>query len=283
MAPRANWKGYLKIEEVTCPVALYTAASQSDRIAFHTLNRATGHRVKREFIDSETGDPVAREDQVKGYAVGEDSYVVLEPEEIAGATPDSDKTLAISAFIPCDTVDTLFLERPYYLAPSDQLAQETFGLLREAMRESSVAAIAQTVLFRRVRSLLIRPDGNGMIASTLNFDYEVRPPDEVFGSIGAPKIEGEMLDLAEHIIATKKGRFDPTEFDDRYEQALTELVKAKMEGRSIPRPRIVKPTEAGDLLAALRKSTEADSGASRRPPARKTGAQDNARRRKKAS
>ena len=131
MAPRANWKGYLKLGELSCAVALYTAASTSDRIAFHTINRATGHRVRREFVDRETGKPVEREDQVKGYEVGDGDYIVLEPKEIAAVVPESDKTLTVDAFIACSEVDTVYLDRPYYLAPADKVAQEVFALIRE--------------------------------------------------------------------------------------------------------------------------------------------------------
>lgn len=254
MAPRANWKGFLKIAEVVCPVALYTAASTSERIAFHTVNRATGNRVSRRFVDSETGKPVDRDDQVKGYEVSQGDYVVLDPEEVAAAVPDSDKTLAVSAFIACDDVDDVYLDKPYYLAPADAGAREAFALVREGMRRRKVAAIAQTVLFRRVRTLLIRPDGDGLIATTLNFDYEVRPAVEAFRDVPAMKIEGEMLELAEHIIATKAGRFDPSQFSDRYERALAELVKAKAEGRTIAPPKQAGRGKVVDLMAALRES-----------------------------
>ncbi len=211
MAPRANWKGYLKIAELTCPVALYTAASTSDRIAFHTINRATGHRVHRQFIDVDTGKPVEKDDQVKGYEVGQGDYVMLEPEEVASVVPESDKTLAVSAFIGCADIDDVYFDKPYYLAPSDKTATEAFILIREGMRKKKVAAIAQAVLFRRVRTLLIRADGDGLVANTLNFDYEVRSAKEAFDGIPEMKIEGEMLDLARHIIETKKGAFDPSE------------------------------------------------------------------------
>lgn len=173
MAPRANWKGYLKIGEVTCPVALYTAASTSERIALHTINRSTGHRVHRQFVDAETSEPVDKDDQVKGYEVAKGKYVVLEPDEVAAAVPESDKILNISAFIGCIDIDDVFFDKPYYLAPSDKTAEESFALFREGMRKSKVAAIARTVLFRRVRTVLIRAHGKGLIATTLNFDYEV--------------------------------------------------------------------------------------------------------------
>ncbi|MBS4002327.1 MAG: Ku protein [Afipia sp.] len=254
MAPRANWKGFLKVAEVACPVALYTAASTSERIAFHTINRATGHRVRRQFVDSDTSKPVEKDEQVKGYEVSKGEYVVLDPEEVASAVPDSDKTLSVSAFIGCGDIDDVYFDKPYYLAPADKMAEEAFALIREGMRKKKVAAIAQTVLFRRVRTLLIRAHGDGLIATTLNFDYEVRSAKEAFSDIPAMKIKGEMLELAEHIIKTKKGKFDASKFDDRYESALADLVKAKLEGKKIEVRKEPKSEKVVDLMAALRES-----------------------------
>jgi DNA end-binding protein Ku len=253
VAPRANWKGYVKFGEVSCPVALYTAASSSERIAFNTLNRKTGNRVKREFVDSETGDPVERDDQVKGYEIDNGRYVVLEPDEVAAAVPESDKTLKIEAYIPCSQIDTTYFDKPYYLAP-DKMGTEAFVLLRDGMKKENVAAIARTVLFRRLRTVLIRTHGKGLIANTLNFDYEVRSSEEAFKDMPDLKIEGEMLELAEHIIATKKGSFDASAFDDRYESAVADLVKAKIEGRSLPKKKPPVASKPSDLLQALRES-----------------------------
>lgn len=285
VAPRANWKGYIKFGEVTCPVALYTAASTSDRIAFNTLNRKTGNRVKREFVDGETGDTVERDDQVKGYEMENGQYVVLEPEEMAEAVPDSDKILKIEAFIPCSQIDTIYFDKPYYLAP-DKLGTDAFVLLRDGMKQEKVAAIARTVLFRRVRTVLIRVHRKGLIASTLNFDYEVRSADKAFEDLPDLKIEGEMLDLAEHIIETKKGSFDPSSFDDRYEAAVAELVQAKIEGRSLPKRKAPAASQPGDLLQALRESAgmgakktkakrtaaNVNKGAARKPAAKSSAA-----------
>jgi DNA end-binding protein Ku len=270
MAARAIWKGSIKVAEITCPVSMYTAASSSERIAFHTLNRATGHRVHREYVDDETGKPVEAADQVKGYETGHGDYVVLEPEEVADAVPDSDKILSIDTFIACANVDDVYFDRPYYLLPSSPVAEESFALLREGMRKRQVAAIAHSLLFRRLRAVLIRPHRKGLIATTLNFDYEVRSADDAFHDIPASKIEGELLDLAEHIIATKTGKFDPKTFDDRYEAALAELVKAKSEGREIKAPPKPTPTKPDDLLEALRLS--AGNGGKAKPRARKPAA-----------
>ena len=253
VSARAQWKGYLRFGEVTAPVALYTATSTSDRIAFHTVNRETGNRVRREFVDSVSGKPVEKEDQVKGYQIGDERYVVLEPEEVASAVPESDKTLRVQAFITCDDVDKVYFDKPYYLTP-DKMGTDAFALLREGMRKKKVAAIAQTVLFRRMRTVLLRPHDKGLIATTLNFDYEVRSAKEAFKEIPDIKIEGEMLDLAKHIIGMKKGTFSAEEFDDRYEAALADLIKAKLEGKSLPKRAPPKVSKANDLLEALRQS-----------------------------
>jgi DNA end-binding protein Ku len=271
MAPRANWKGFLKVAELTCPIALYTAASTSDRIAFHTLNRATGHRVRRQFIDQDTGKPVEADDQVRGYEVAQGEYVVLEPDEIAASVPESDKTLTVVAFIRCDDIDTVYFDRPYYVSPSSRIAADAFALIREGLRARKVAALARTVLFRRVQNLLIRPHGEGLIGSTLNFDYEVRSAEEAFHDIPAMTIKGEMLDLAKHIIATKRGKFDPSQFDDRYESALAELIRAKLEGKPIEIRKAPAPAKVVDLMEALRQSAGV-AGAGKRPRAAQDGA-----------
>ncbi|MBA3042747.1 MAG: Ku protein [Alphaproteobacteria bacterium] len=254
MAARAIWRGDLVIGELTCPVALYSAVTAQERVSFHIINRDTGHRVRREYFDADTDQGVDNDDLVKGYETSEGQAIILTPDEIRDAVPNSDKTLEMASFIPCDGIDTVFLERPYYLAPGSRQALEVYDLVREAMAAKGVAALVQTVLFRRVRSLLIRPHGKGMIATTLNFDYEVRPAKDTFGGISAVKIEGEMLELAQHIIETKQGEFDPAEFEDRYEEAVIELVKAKIAGRKPKRLPKRKASNVTDLMEALRKS-----------------------------
>ena len=205
MAARANWKGVLKAGEVSCPVALYTAASTAERIAFHILNRKTGHRVHREFVDAETGERVEAKEQVKGYETGPGDYIAFEPEEIAKAIPEADKTLDVEAFVPCDQVDDVYFDRPYYLAPSAPAAAEAFALIRDVMASANVVAVARTVLFRRVRSVLIRAHGEGLIAHTLNFDYEVRSAEEAFSELPDAKADDEILIVlqCEHITAVK--------------------------------------------------------------------------------
>ncbi len=250
---RAQWKGFLKFGEVSCGVALYTAASTSERITFNTINKATGNRVNRVFIDSETEERVEREAQTKGFEIDNGQYIIIDPEEVAATIPESNKTLEIDAFIPCSEVDDVYFDKPYYLTP-DKMGGDAFAALRDGMKKSNVAAIARALLFRRVRTVLIRPHGKGLVATTMNYDYEVRSSKKAFEEMPKLKIEGEMLDLAKHIIATKKGEFDPATFDDRYEAALAELVKAKIEGKALPKPKEVEVLKPNDLLAALRES-----------------------------
>nr|WP_046628878.1 Ku protein [Neorhizobium galegae] len=283
VAPRANWKGYLKVGELSCPVALYTAASTSDRVSFHIINRETGNRVHRQMVDADTGKPVESEDIVKGYEVSSGQYVFLEPDEVKAAVPESDKTLELETFIPCDGVDTIFIDRPYYLAPADKPSAEVFELIRKGLKEKNVAALARTVLFRRLRTLLIRPSEKGLIASTLNYDYEVRSATDVFSDIKNFKIEGEMLDLAEHIIDTKRGEFDPSEFDDRYEAALAELIKAKIEGRKLRKQPKPEPKKVSSLLDALRQSAGGSKKTAPKKSAKKTVSPKTAAPQRKAS
>lgn len=253
MAARATWKGYLRLGELVCGVGLYTAVSASDRVSLHMVNRKTGNRLSRRFVDADTGDVVERDEQVKGYEVDSGDFVVLEPDEIAEVTPKGDKALTIESFLRCHEVDDLYFDRPYYLRPVDDASEASFAVIREGLRKKKVAAVASAVLFRRPRSLLIRAYDEGIIATTLHYDYEVRAAEEAFEDIAEIKMEPEMLDLARHIIDTKSGRFEPETFDDRYDDALAELVKAKMEGRKIAPPK--KPVaKVVSLLDALRES-----------------------------
>ena len=261
MPSRAIWKGHLEIGQLVCPVALHAAASTSERVSFHIVNRATGHRVHRVFFDSETDKPVDRDDQAKGYETSSGKSVVLEDEELAEAVPEGDKTLRVEAFIACDEVDTLYFDRPYYLTPDGEAAETVYGVICAGLEKKSVTAIARTVLFRRLRPVLIRAQGGGLVANTLEFDHEVRDATKVFGAIPELKLDGEMLDLARHIIDTKRGKFQPERFEDRYDDALAALVKAKAEGKELPKPKEPEAAKPIDLLEALRNSAAAKAKA----------------------
>ncbi|MBY5338395.1 Ku protein [Rhizobium leguminosarum] len=256
MAARASWKGHLKVGDLACAVGLYTAVSSSDRVSFHIINSRTGHRVERQFVDSETGKPVERDEQVKGYRMENGDYIVIEGDEIAEIMPESDKVLNIKAFIAYDDIDKLYFDRPYYLAPLDEHDEEALSLIARGMRDGKVAALAEAVLFRRNRTLLIRPHDDYIVATMLNFDYEVRSADTIFRDIPDIKFDKEMLELAGHILETKRGSFEPSEYEDRYEAALIELVKAKIEGRAPPKKKQPPERKVVDLMEALRQSAK---------------------------
>jgi len=268
MAARASWKGTLKLGFLACPVGLYTAVGEGDEIHFNMVNRRTGHRLRRLFVDSETGKPVERDQQVKGYEVDAERYIVLTEEEIEAAIPDSTKTIEIEAFVPREQVDRVAIDRPYYLAPTDAVGSEAFAVIREACDKAGVVGIGRTVLFRRDRVLMLCPEGPGFLANLLHFEYEMRDEAQAFNDIPDMKVTGEMLDLARHIIGQKMGTFEPARFEDRYEAALMELIRAKQRGETIKPPPAPKRGQVVDLLAALRES----AGIVPAKPGRKTAA-----------
>ena len=257
MAARAVWKGMLSAKGVEIPVALHTAVSPQSKLHFHILNRKTENRVHRAYIDAETGKTVDSADLMRGFDTGAGDLLVLSPEDIAAAAPQADKTLDIAAFIACHEIDRLYFDKPYYLTPATEAAAPLYAEFRDVLEKKGAAAIAHAVLFRRLRAVLIRAHGNGLIATLLNYDHEVRSPEKAFDDIPTLKIKGEMLDLAQDIIKRLNGAFDPAKFSDRYEDALAELIKAKAEGKKIPKPKKRKAAPKMDLLEALKKSAAA--------------------------
>src|SRR5918912_2051537 len=259
MAVRANWKGYLKLSLVSCAVALYPAASTSARVRFNTLNRATGNRVKRQFVDAQTGEVVEDDQQVKGYQVGKGSYVIVEDEELEAIRIESTHTIDVESFVPRSEVDERYLDSPYYIAPDDKVAQEAFAVIRDAMREKGKAGVARVVIARRERMVLLEPLGRGIMATVLRYPYEVRGEDAYFEDIPDLDLPREMRDLAGHIIETKSADFDPSRFEDRYETAVIELVKSKEAGRPVAAPEAPRPSNVVNLMEALRRSIAAEA------------------------
>lgn len=272
MAPRSQWKGHLKLSLVTCAVALYTAVSSSERTRFNTLNRATGHRVRRQFIDAATAEVVEPEDQIRGYEIGKDTYVVVEKEEIDAVALESTHTIDIDRFVERRKVDSRYFDTPYYLAPNDAIAQQAFAVIRDAMKQKAVVGLARVVLSRRERLLMLEPFGNGMLATTLRYSYEVRDEAPYFSEIESVDLPKEMLDLASHIIQSKLGEFDLSGFDDRYENALVDLIRQKQKGAPITaRPVPPRPGNVVDLMQALRQSlSSADRAKPTAPAARRS-------------
>ena len=263
MAPRPNWKGFLKLSLVSCAVSLYPATSTSQRIRFNIINRATGNRIHNEVVDAETGDPVESEDRVKGYQVGKGQYILVEDDELDNVAVDSTHTIDIDEFIPMSDVDRIYLDESYYIVPQDEVAQEAFAVIREAMRKEDLAGLARVVVYRRERLLLLRPRGKGLLATTLRYKNEVRDEETYFDDIPDTKVPADMLKLAAHILDTKKGKFDPAKFEDRYENALIEMIKAKRAGKAPPVAGEAKPSNVVNLMDALRRSAKAE----RRQPA----------------
>jgi DNA end-binding protein Ku len=266
MAPRANWKGYLKLSLVSCGVALFPATSTSQRIRFNIVNRQTGNRVRYQQVDSETGEDVPEEDRVKGYKTADGSYVLLDDEELDEVALESTHTIEIEAFVPRKEVDEIYLDESYYLVPDDKVGVDAFAVIRDAMEEKSLVGLARVVLYRRERLLMLEPRGKGIAATVLRYRNEVRDEDNYFDDIPNVKVAPDMLKLAEHILETKRSHFDPKKFEDRYEDALTALIKAKQAGKEPPSAPSPKPSNVINLMDALRRSVkgEKDTGSSKR-------------------
>ncbi|MDR3408506.1 MAG: Ku protein [Methylovirgula sp.] len=261
MAPRANWKGYLKLSLVSCPVALFPAVSRTERISFHLINRDTGHRLRQQYVDSVTGDIVERDEQVRGYEIGKNDYITLEESEIAEQALESTHTIDIETFVPREEIDEVYLDGSYYLAPDNKVADEPFVVIRDAMRKSNVVGLARVVLAGRERMVMIEPRDKGLLATTLHYKFEVRDEKPYFESIPDLKLSKDVLDLAAHIIETKRGKFDPTKFEDRYQDALVGLIRAKRAGKPLPAaPQPKTPSNVINLMDALRRSVAAESG-----------------------
>src|SRR3974390_853270 len=261
MAPRAYWKGYLKLALVSCPSALYPATSEREKISFHQLNKSTGHRIKYRRVDAETGDEVESSNIIKGYEVGKEQYIEIHPEELEAVAIESKRTIDIDEFVPKDEIDELYLNSPYYIAPDGEVGQQAFAVIREAIRKEGMVAIGKVVFTSREHIIALEPRGKGLLGVTLRYPYEVRAEAGYFDDIPDEKIPKDMLELASHIVETKSGHFDPDKFEDKYEDALKDLLKKKQEGKPIERPERPKPTNVVNLMDALRRSIQA-SGAS---------------------
>lgn len=272
MAQRASWKGYLKLSLVSCAVALYPASSQSGRVSFNTLNRETGNRLRQQMIDAETGEIVEREDRVRGFEVSKGHYVQVEDEEIEALQIESNHTIDIERFVPREEVDIVYLDGSHYMAPEGKVAEEAFAVIREAMEKEGVVGIGRVVLSRRERLVVLEPRGRGILATSLRSAKEVRNDESYFADIGDVDVSEDMLDLATHIIGRKKGHFDASKFEDRYEDALIEMLAAKGEGRAMKMKAPQKGSNVVNLMDALRRSIESERGGEKAAPRGKSKA-----------
>jgi len=272
MAPRANWKGFLKLSLVSCSVGLVQAVSSQERIRFNIINRETGNRVRYRQIDAETGEEVPEEDRVKGFKAADGNYVLLEPEELDEVALESTHTIDIESFVPREDIDDVYLDTPYYLFPDDDVGVEAFAVIRDAMRSTALVGIARVVLHNHERVLMLEPLDKGIKATALRYQEELRDAKEYFSDIETVKVPKDMLELAEHILKTKRGHFDLSKFSDRYEDALKTLIKAKQAGK--PAPAVPeRPSNVINLMDALRRSVRSERGGeSGTPHGRKTRA-----------
>jgi len=263
MAPRAYWKGYLKLSLVSCPIALFPATSEREKVNFHQINKTTGHRIKYRKVDADTGDEVESGDIVKGYEVGKGEYLEIEPQELEAIAIDSKHVIDIDEFVPKKEIDELYLNTPYYIVPDGEVGQQAFAVIREAIRKEGMVAIAKVVFTSREHIIALEARGKGLLGVTLRYPYEVRKEDEFFDDIPDEKIPKDMLELAAHIVATKAGHFKPDKFEDHYETALKDLLEKKMSGQKIERPKEREPAKVINLMDALRRSVQAER---RSPP-----------------
>jgi DNA end-binding protein Ku len=263
VAPRAYWKGYLKLSLVSCPIALSPATSSSERISFRQINKQTGNRLRQQLVDEVTREPVDAADKGKGYEVDKGVYIEVDDDELEAIEVESKHTIEIDRFVPAAQIDKRYYDSPYYIMPTDTVGQEAFAVIRDAMRGKSMVALGRIVLAKRERVIALEPYGKGLMGTTLRYAYEVRKPEEYFDGIQDIKVPNEMLKLAEHILDTKKGDFEPAEFEDHYEVALVELLRKKQAGIKPPKQKeqAAAPRNVINLMDALRRSVEAERGA----------------------
>ena len=279
MAPRAYWKGTLKLSLVTCPVALYPASTSVAKTRFHMINKETGNRLKQQMVDAETGDVVEADQKARGYELRKGKYVEIEPEELDAVKIESNHTIDIESFVPRDEIDKRYLDSPYYLVPDGKAGADAFAVIRDAMKDQDRVALARIVLTNREHVMAIEPLGKGLLGTTLRYPYELRDETDYFDDIKTPKITKDMVELAGHILDSKAAHFDPSKFKDEYEDALKALVRRKAAGKTIEAPEPEKrPSNVVNLMDALKQSlkggsaTKRDRSTARRRPSQRRSA-----------
>ncbi len=262
MAPRAYWKGFLRLSLVQCPVALFPATTDSEKIRFNQINKKTGHRIRYLKVDAETGEEVDSEDIVKGFEVAKGEYVLVSDEELETVALDSKHIIEIDEFVPKSEIDDLYNIRPYYIAPDGTAGEDAFVVIRDIIARMDRVALGRIVITSREHVMALEPRGKGLMGTLLRYPYEVRKADDFFDQIPDVKLPKDMFDLAEHIVKTKSGHFHPEKFEDHYENALRELIAKKQKGERIEAETRAKPTNVVNLMDALRRSVEAEGGRS---------------------
>jgi len=261
---------------VSCPIALYPASSLSEKVSFNRINRKTGNRLKQQNIDSETGEVVTREDTARGHEVAKGQYLIVEDQEIDAVQIESTRTLEIDQFVPRSEIDDRYIDSPYYIAPDGKVGQDAFAVIRDTIAKMNMVAVGRVVLTRREHIIALEARGRGLLGLTLRYPYEVRDEQPYFEDIPELKTPKEMLDLAAHIVATKSGHFDPTQFEDRYGNALIDLLKKKEAGEKIEPAKEGPTPQVVNLMDALRASIDAEK---KKAPAPSTQARRPAKKR----
>jgi len=261
MAPRAYWKGYLRLSLVTCPIELFPATSQSEKTHLHQINTQTGRRLRQQMVDEGTGKMVDKAHKGRGYELTKGRYVQIDEDELAAVEIESTHTIDFDCFVPLTEIDKRYLDKPYYIVPGGKVGAEAFVVIRDAMKDKGRVGLARIVMANREHIIALQPHGKGMLGTTLRYDYEVRDEKPYFSEVPSVRVGKEMLALAEHILDTKANHFDPSKFKDEYELALRKLVKRKAAGKKIEAP---EPAEDSgkviDLMEALRRSVHGDHG-----------------------
>lgn len=258
MAPRAYWKGFLRLSLVSCPIALFPATSEREKIHFHQLNRRTGNRIQYRKVDSETGREVDKEDIIRAYEKSKGEYIHVEPEELEAVAIQSKRTIEIDRFVPREEIDELYFANPYYIVPDGEAGAEAFAVIRDAIEEEGMIALGRVVFTSREHVIGLEARGRGIMGITLRYPYEVRDEKDYFGDIPSERVTKDMLDLAKHIIKTKTGHFKPDEFEGRYEDALKELLRKKDKGEKIEPVREPESDNVVSLMDALRQSVKGE-------------------------
>ena len=255
-SPRPIWRGHLRLALVSCPIALYSVVRGSSGLHFHLINPKTGHRIRMVSQDAETEEEVSRGDLVKGYEFEKDRYVLLDDDDFEQARIESSSTLTIGKFVETDSIDPIFFDTSYYVAPDGDAGLDVFVVLRDAIRASGVAALSRVVIARRERAVAIIPSGNGLVCHTLQEPRDLWDAAALWADVAEVKPEADMVALATQLIRRQNGKFQPDDTEDRYEAKLREVIDAKLKGEGITSEAVAEPDRVNviDLMAALKAS-----------------------------
>jgi DNA end-binding protein Ku len=267
MAQRSFWKGYLKLSLVTCPVAMVPAHTEGEKVRFHTLNRKTGDRVETRYVDASTGKVVGDDDEVKGYQKGENQFVVLEDDEIDAVALESTRTIDIEMFVPKDSIEWVWYDKPHYLTPDEPIGEEAFSVIRDAMEATDTVGISRLVLYRRERAVMLQPRDRGIVLWTLRYGDEVREPDPYFAGIKSEKADAKLMKLVSTLIQERSEPWELSMVSDPVQDKLKQIIASKKKGKRPPRPKAREPERPSNVISivdALKRSLTRESRPSKK-------------------